>query len=676
MNNSSKVKLYQILFTVFLLIILILCLIFKNSFILVNLLCLIIIISFSLLTGVKGSLPALFFSVLAVFYFNYTNHLNYLSLISIITIINYIIISVSFGVARDIYLKQRNNILNYISSLDEAKELIKSKNELLETIISNIPAIFYIRDNDLKFTKVNYVFENLVNKKASEIIGKTDFDIYPEENAKKMAQDDLEVISTNKPKLNIEENIIMPDGRNIWLIANKIPLHDKDGKVIGIMGISHDITNLKKMSLQMETILDTFPYKAWLKDKDGHFLAVNELLARSVYKTKSEMIGKTDFDIYPEEFAKRFREDDLSVMTSGKPRFIEEIAYDDNTPKLHEAYKAPVISESGEVIGTAGYTRNISEIQKNLFESKQLNNFFNSVIDNIPIMLFLKDAKELRFKMVNKATEDLLGLSREELIGKTDYDVFPKNQADFFVKKDREALNNSSKILIEEEKITSKYKTLILSTKKLPILDDNGKPAYLLGISEDITNKKQMEKTIKKLAYLDAITNLPNRNLFKDRFNLAVEQAKRRNKKIMITMIDFDKFKDINDKYGHDIGDKLLKNFAARVKKIVRKTDTFSRFGGDEFSMILNDFNSIADMEKSAQKIINAFQEPFKINDIDLKIKGSMGISIYPDDGLTQSELIKFADIAMYDSKNNGGNKYQFYFRLKENKKDTEAQIN
>jgi len=676
MNNSSKVRLYHIIFTVFLLIILILCLIFKNSFILVNLLCLIIIISFSLLTGVKGSLPALFFSVLAVFYFNYTNHLNYLSLISIVTIINYIIISVSFGVARDIYLKQRNNILNYISSLDEAKELIKSKNELLETIISNIPAIFYIRDNDLKFTKVNYVFENLVNKKASEIIGKTDFDIYPEEFAKKMAQDDLEVISTNKPKLNIEENIIMPDGRNIWLIANKIPLHDKDGKVIGIMGISHDITKLKKMSLQMETILDTFPYKAWLKDKDGHFLAVNELLARSVYKTKSEMIGKTDFDIYPEEFAKRFREDDLSVMTSGKPRFIEEIAYDDNTPKLHEAYKAPVISESGEVIGTAGYTRNISEIQKNLFESKQLNNFFNSVIDNIPIMLFLKDAKELRFKMVNKATEDLLGLSREELIGKTDYDVFPKNQADFFVKKDREALNNNSKILIEEEKITSKYKTLILSTKKLPILDDNGKPAYLLGISEDITNKKQMEKTIKKLAYLDAITNLPNRNLFKDRFNLAVEQAKRRNKKIMITMIDFDKFKDINDKYGHDIGDKLLKNFAARVKKIVRKTDTFARFGGDEFSMILNDFNSIVDMEKSAQKIIDAFQEPFKINDIDLKIKGSMGISIYPDDGLTQSELIKFADIAMYDSKNNGGNKYQFYFRLKENKKDTEAQIN
>jgi diguanylate cyclase (GGDEF)-like protein/PAS domain S-box-containing protein len=591
-------------------------------------------------------------------------------------IISYVIISTSFGIAKDIFLKQRNNISKYAENLNDAKESLGSKNELLEKILSNIPAIFYIRDTNLKFIKVNNAFENLAKKKASEIIGKTDFDIYPEANAKKMSEDDMEVLKTDKAKLNIEENILMPDGRNIWLIANKMPLHDKDGKVIGIMGISHDITELKTMSVQVETILDSFPYKAWLKDKEGHFLAVNELLAKFVSRSKKEMIGKTDFDIYPEEHAKRFREDDLAIMNSGEPKFYEEFIYDNKTTKLHETYKAPVINEIGEVIGTTGYTRDISEIQKCLFESRELNNFFNSVIDNIPIMLFLKDSKDLRFKMINKATEELLGLSREDLIGKTDYDVFPKYQADFFVKKDREALNNSTQILIEEEKITSKNKKMILSTKKLPIFDENGKPAYLLGISEDITNKKQMEKMIKKLAYYDFVTNLPNRNLFKDRFNIAVEQAKRHNKKIMIIMIDFDKFKDINDRYGHDIGDKLLKSFAARVKKIVRKTDTFARFGGDEFSMILSDFSNIEDMEKSANKIIDSFKEPFKIKEMKLSIKGSMGISIYPDDGLNQSELVRFADIAMYESKNNGGNKYQFYFRLKENKKDTNIQIN
>ena len=112
----------------------------------------------------------------------------------------------------------------------------------------------------------------------------------------------------------------------------------------------------------------------------------------------------------------------------------------DNLLKLHETYKAPVINEAGEAIGTTGYTRDISEIQKSLFESKQQISFFDSIIDNIPIMLFLKDAKELKFKMINKATEELLGLSRKEMLEKTDYEVFPKNQADFFVKKDREAI--------------------------------------------------------------------------------------------------------------------------------------------------------------------------------------------------------------------------------------------
>ncbi|MHB1334947.1 MAG: PAS domain-containing protein [Candidatus Humimicrobiaceae bacterium] len=606
----------------------------------------------------------MFFSLISLIYYNYSNKLNFFTPINILLIVNFTVISISFGIARDIYLKQRNNILKSASNLDDTKESLGSQDKLLEKVLSNIPAIFYIRGTNLKFLKVNNAFENLVNKKSSEIIGKTDSDLYPEVNAKKMSEDDIEVLNTDTPKLNIEENIIMPDGRNIWLMADKMPLHDKDGKCIGIMGISHDITELKKMSVQVETILDNFPYKSWLKDKEGRFLAVNELLAKSVFKSKNEMIGKTDADIYPQKHAKRFWEDDLAIMNSKKAKFFEEISYDNNTEKLHETYKAPVINEAGEVIGTTGYTREISEIQKSLFESREKNNFFNSIIDNIPIMLFLKDAKNLRFQMINKAAEELLGLSREDIIGKTDYDIFPKFQADIFVKKDREALNNYAQLFIEEEKITSKNRKMIINTKKLPIFNKDGEPAYILGISEDITNKKQMEKIIKKFAYYDEITNLPNRNLFNDRFKIAVEQAKRNIKKIMIAMFDFDKFKEINDRYGHDIGDKLLRSFANRIKRIVRKTDTFARFGGDEFIMILGDFYNIDDMEKFAQKIMDAFKEPFNVDKLKLKITGSMGISVYPDDGLTQSDLVKFADTAMYDSKKYPGNKHQFFFRL------------
>lgn len=229
------------------------------------------------------------------------------------------------------------------------------------------------------------------------------------------------------------------------------------------------------------------------------------------------------------------------------------------------------------------------------------------------------------------------------------------------MKRDREVLNNRSNLFIEEEKISSKNKTIILSTKKIPIADEDGEPSYLLGISENITEKRQLEKTIKKLAYFDGITGLPNRNLFKDRFKLAAERARRDNKKMMIVMLDFDKFKVINDKYGHDVGDKLLKSFAGRLKKIVRRTDTIARFGGDEFVMVLSDFSNTDNMEKFAKKVLDVFKEPFKIDKFKLYINGSIGISVFPNDSINYSELIKFADSVMYETKKGGGNNYKFY---------------
>ena len=126
-------------------------------------------------------------------------------------------------------------------------------------------------------------------------------------------------------------------------------------------------------------------------------------------------------------------------------------------------------------------------------------------------------------------------------------------------------------------------------------------------------------------------------------------------------MMDFDKFKLVNDKYGHGIGDKLLKSFAGRLKKIVRKSDTIARFGGDEFVMVLGDFSNTEDMEKFAKKVIDVFGEPFKIDKLKLGITGSIGISVFPDDSLNQSDLVKFADAAMYEAKKNGGNNYKFY---------------
>lgn len=661
MEKLSKSRLLYLALVVLIAVTLILAVYFGINFIIVSIIALTLIIISAIIFGIRASVPALIVSTAcSVYYFyQFTDCLELSG--KVIILLNYFIIAITFGIARDFFYRQKKNILDYKNKIAIDSESKSTQKELLESILANIPSVVYVRDADLKFIMVNKAFEKLVQKSSDFFIGKTDYDIFPEETAKNMVRDDIEVMENDKPKLGIEENIFLSDGKNIWAITNKMPLHDKNGKVKGIMGISYDISNIKKVELQLRTILDNFPYKAWLKDINGKYLAVNDFLAKSANKIKSEMIGKTDIEIYPEELAKKYMSDDRNIMETRQSRYFQEISLTNGKPALHETYKTPVINESGEVIGTTGYTKDISKMQEELKELSRLNNLFSAVIDNIPIMLFVKDAETLRFKLINKAAEKLIGLNKNNIIGKNDYDLFPKEQADFFVTKDREALNNKKQLLIEEENLTSSKNSAIIRTKKVPILDEDGNPICIIGISEDITKQRQMEKTIKELAYYDEITKLPNRHLFKDRFDIASEYSKRNKKKMMISMLDFDKFKLINDKYGHDVGDRLLRGFADRVKKIMRKTDTFARFGGDEFIFIISGFVKNDDMKKFADKILGSFENSFVVDDLELNIKGSMGISIFPDDGFKQDTLLKYADAAMYEAKKKGGNTYVFH---------------
>lgn len=646
---------------------LILAVYFGANFILVSVVALILIIVSAITFGIRASIPGLIVSsaCLLHYFYQFSECANFSG--KIIILLNYFIIAISLGIARGFFQKQKKNILDYKNRIESDAEVVYTHRKLLESILDNIPAVVYVRDADLKFIMVNKAFEKLVQKSSDFLIGKTDFDIFPEKIAKNMARDDIEVMNNDMPKLGIEENIFLPDGKSMWVVANKMPFHDKNGKVKGIIGISYDISKMKKMSLQLETILNGFPYKAWLKDKNGRYLAVNEILARSVNKSRKEITGKTVMDIYPEEYAKEHMANDQQTVDTRKTKYFHEMLLTNGVPTLHEIYRAPVINGE-EVVGTIGYAKDISKMQEELKELTRLNNLFSAVIDNIPIMLFVKDADTLRFKLINKVAEELIGLDKNSIIGKTDYDLFPKKQADFFIKKDREALDTNRQLVIEEENLTSGKKSVIISTKKVPLLDENGKPVCVIGISEDITRQKEMEKTIKELAYYDEITKLPNRHLFKDRFYIASECSKRDKKKMMISMLDFDKFKLVNDRYGHAMGDRFLKSFADRVKKIMRKTDTFARYGGDEFIFIISSFNNTDDMKIFADKILKSFDSPFTVEDIELYIKGSMGISVFPDDAVEQGTLLKYADSAMYEAKEKGGNTYVFYKDSNKNK--------
>jgi diguanylate cyclase (GGDEF)-like protein/PAS domain S-box-containing protein len=191
--------------------------------------------------------------------------------------------------------------------------------------------------------------------------------------------------------------------------------------------------------------------------------------------------------------------------------------------------------------------------------------------------------------------------------------------------------------------------------------DGNGKPLRMIGTCSDITPRKKLEEKIKELAYRDPLTNLPNRLLFNDRLDLTIASSKRNNKKFALIILDIDKFKKINDNYGHDIGDQLILYVGKKIESLLRRSDTIARFGGDEFLLLLPEIKDGQDAEKIAEKIFNTFQEKFILGEKKLRVTVSMGIAIYPEHGCDISTILKNADLALYEVKDKGRNNYKLY---------------
>ncbi len=177
----------------------------------------------------------------------------------------------------------------------------------------------------------------------------------------------------------------------------------------------------------------------------------------------------------------------------------------------------------------------------------------------------------------------------------------------------------------------------------------------------DITERKKLEKEIRHMAYHDALTGLPNRRLFLELVRFELAEAQRNRKKTGLLFLDLDRFKEVNDKLGHEAGDELLKIVAARLKSVLRKADAVARIGGDEFSILLTDITGREDITEIARKILAAFQEKCVISGREFHITTSMGISVYPDDSDAINTLFRCADIALYRAKNRGRNAFEFY---------------
>ena len=284
-----------------------------------------------------------------------------------------------------------------------------------------------------------------------------------------------------------------------------------------------------------------------------------------------------------------------------------------------------------------------------------------ALIDILPVAIFIKDPESKLF-LINRTCEMQWGLNAKDLSGTDGSQYFPPDQMKQFLAKDQEVFMGAAQIDFEETVWNSALgQNRVLHTFKKPFYDRSGKPQYLIGLSIDITERKKAEQRIIDMATYDMLTGLPNRTLLKDRIEQALEHGNRNHKLVAVLFIDLDHFKVINDSLGHDVGDLLLKEIAARFVSVVRSEDTVARHGGDEFIVLLSSLDSALDAEAVAQKIMDVLILPFLVEGKELHISGSIGISLFPEDGNNMWALLKNSDIAMYHAKESGRNNCQFF---------------
>ena len=305
---------------------------------------------------------------------------------------------------------------------------------------------------------------------------------------------------------------------------------------------------------------------------------------------------------------------------------------------------------------------------------------YRYLVDSSPDIIYTLN-HEGRFTFVNDRAYQLLGYSRDELLGKhysllvheEDLEraryVFNERRVD-----ERASRNVELRLKCRngggsggnghERTFNNTLMTISLNSIGMHVPDQDVKRLEFFGtygVARDITDRKRAEEVISYQAYHDILTDLPNRILFKDRLGLAVIQAKRKKTELAVMFIDLDRFKLVNDTLGHVKGDELLQQAATRLKSCLRKGDTLARQGGDEFTIVLPELRDRDDARMVADKFLEVLQEPFDLDGHEVHISASIGIAIYPTDGESIDELLRHADIAMYQVKAQGKNGHSFY---------------
>lgn len=402
----------------------------------------------------------------------------------------------------------------------------------------------------------------------------------------------------------------------------------------------------------------------WEQDEQFRFTEHSEGLEKVCGLRRENLLGKArwELDIYPDMTAGKWARH-RADLEAKRPFWNFECSMRSERGELRHITISgePIFDGSGQFKGYRGVGKDITEQRQSeqaLASLRKADVRFRIALDNIPDSVVIYD-HDLIVQYANERAIALSGTTREQLIGQRTGTHVKEIAAVHLPQLLRTRETKAARSV--ESEITIDGTSYYFTANYVPLLDERGEIHQIVCIAHDITERRKFEDRLAVLAQYDSLTSLPNRNLLRDRLMLALARAKRQGSLLGVIFFDLDRFKEINDSFGHLAGDRVLQGVAQRLREHLREIDTLARLGGDEFTVLVENALDKAQIGVVAQKIRDGLAEPVTVDGHEFFITPSIGISVCPDDGDNADDLLKKADIAMYSAKREGGNTAEFY---------------
>ena len=393
------------------------------------------------------------------------------------------------------------------------------------------------------------------------------------------------------------------------------------------------------------------------KDLNGSYTYANQLVLDLMGLSLPELIGKQDHDFFDEASCIKLAANDSLVLEQGKTIEIEEsnVVRETGETRVYMSVKKPLRDSDGKITGLFGISTDITKRKLLEISVNEQKEFLDAVLNNVDALIYMKDKNRV-FRYANSRTADLFNIQPDEIVGKTDYEVMPEDVADRWWQLDKKVFETNHKQTGEDiiPNLSGEEKHYL--TTKIPFELDDG-TATSIGYSTDVTELYLLKEKLQRQAITDSLTGLYNRRYFNDQCEREFSRSNRSGSIMSIIVIDIDYFKSINDKFGHPVGDIVLREVSKIYKSCLRKENILCRIGGEEFAILLPDTKQEA-ATVLAERIRQTQEKKAIVGKWKVAIKPtvSIGVSTLMSEDKAFNDLLSRADRALYRAKKNGRN--------------------